>query len=102
MLYPDGLPEHVTMTDQKRLISVDVLKGILIVAIVFIHLVISRDIVSTADAADIEGYTVGSESIGSLVIQALYLGLMAFFVFSGYFYRPGRGFVENMRNAHSS
>ena len=33
----------------------------------------------------------------SPLLQALYLGLVGFFIMSGYFFRPGRGFKENMR-----
>ena len=33
----------------------------------------------------------------SPIIQALYLGLISFFIISGYFFKPGRGFRENMR-----
>jgi len=84
--------------ENQRLRSVDILKGILIVAVVFVHLLISRSdiLVTAADAASIGG-SEGSPGIASLVIQALYLGLMFFFIFSGYFYRPGRGFVANMK-----
>jgi len=80
-----------------RLGSVDLLKGVLIVAIVFVHLVLSRSdiLFGAADAAVDIGPQ--GESTTSLLIQALYLGLMIFFIFSGYFYRPGRGFKENMR-----
>ena len=31
-------------------------------------------------------------------LQALYLGLVGFFVMSGYFFRPGRGFKGNMKS----
>ncbi len=31
-----------------------------------------------------------------VIVQALYLGLMTFFILSGYFYRPNRGFKNNM------
>jgi fucose 4-O-acetylase-like acetyltransferase len=88
------------MTDSsERLASVDVLKGMLIIAIVFVHIVIVRMdvLLSGADAAGTGVLSDDPASVGSLVIQALYLGLMAFFIISGYFYRPGRGFVENMK-----
>jgi len=65
-----------------RLSSVDILKGLTIVCIVLVHVVIRRG----------EG---GGEM--PLFMQALYLILMVFFLISGYFYRPGKGFVYNMK-----
>jgi len=83
----------------ERLASADVLKGMLIIGIVFVHIVIVRMdvLMSGADAASTGVLGDNSVGAGSLVIQALYLGLMAFFIISGYFYRPGRGFMENMK-----
>jgi len=68
----------------SRFESLDVLKGFIILAVVFAHLLVS---------------STGSESgrADSIVLQILYLGLMSFFLISGYFYRPDRGFVANMR-----
>ena len=83
----------------ERLSSVDTLKGMLIISIVFVHIVIVRldVLLSGADAAGTGVLSDDPAGAGSLVIQALYLGLMAFFIISGYFYRPGRGFVGNMK-----
>jgi fucose 4-O-acetylase-like acetyltransferase len=67
---------------KSRAYSVDVLKGLIIIAIVFLHIIFS-----THDDAGSPG----------IPIQAMYLGLMAFFLLSGYFYRPDRGFVSNMK-----
>ena len=66
----------------SRLKSPDIFKGIAISFIVVLHLAISskRDVGDPAPA-----------------IQALYLGLVGFFIMSGYFFKPGRGFKENMR-----
>jgi len=89
-----------------RLKTPDILKGILIVAIVFVHLVISRsDAMSAGGGPSVDPVVdpgaaeevVASVSVGSMAIQALYLGLMAFLMISGYFFKPGRGFVLNMR-----
>ncbi len=88
------------MTDSSgRFVSVDVLKGMLIIGIVFVHIVIVRMdvLLSGADAAGTGVLSDNLAGAGSLVIQALYLGLMAFFIISGYFYRPGRGFKDNMK-----
>ncbi len=62
--------------------SMDVLKGIAISIIVILHI----GIVVKSDVGE-----------PSPIVQALYLGLISFFIMSGYFFKPGRGFVENMR-----
>ena len=68
----------------KHLRSMDVLKGMIIVIVVCGHVF----------------FTTRSEEGGGggmpVIVQALYLGLMAFFILSGYFYRPDRGFKKNM------
>ena len=69
------------VVSKDRLRSVDTFKGFIIIAVVFLHVIFSKH----SDA--------GSPGI---FIQAFYLGLMAFFIMSGYFYRPGRGFKANM------
>ncbi len=68
----------------SRFESLDVLKGFVIVVVVFGHLMVT---------------STGSESSRDLPtwMQAMYLGLMSFFIISGYFYKPGRGFVENIK-----
>jgi len=66
----------------SRLKSPDIFKGIAISFIVILHLAI----VSKGDVGDPAPF-----------IQALYLGLVGFFIMSGYFFKPGRGFKENMR-----
>ncbi len=62
--------------------SVDILKGAAISIIVILHI----GIVVKSDVSE-----------PSPIVQALYLGLISFFIISGYFFKPGRGFVENMR-----
>ena len=66
-----------------RLKSLDTLKGTIITAIVCVHLLIARD---SGDSGD-----------PSLFLQYFYLGLMFFFICSGYFYRPERSFARNIR-----
>jgi fucose 4-O-acetylase-like acetyltransferase len=88
------------MTDSfKRLSSVDTLKGMLIISFVFVHIVIARMdvLMSGVDAAGTGVLSDNPAGVGSLVIQALYLGLMAFFIISGYFYRPDRRSKDNMK-----
>ena len=105
---------------KKRLVNADVLKGLLIVAIVFIHLLIGGMAVADTDPVppepdpsdpvppgpepdpeppgpEPEKETGFSIDIVSTVVQMFYLGLMAFFILSGYFFKPGRGFADNMR-----
>jgi len=76
----------VSEAQSSRIEYVDALKGAIIIAVVFVHLVMLTGM-------DREGS--GGEM--PLFLQALYLGLMGYFVISGYFFRPGRGFAENMR-----
>jgi hypothetical protein len=69
--------------------SMDVLKGIILTIIVISHMIM---IDRTNAATAVEGQEVGSLPV---ILQALYLGLMAYLILSGYFYRP-RGFKNNM------
>ena len=70
--------------ERPRYRSPDVLKGFVIFMITVVHIVLSA------------GAAMGSGE-PNLIIQIVYLGLMVFFIFSGYFYRPGSGFVSNMK-----
>ena len=69
-------------TTGTRSSMIDVLKGTIIIAVVFLHIGFSKH-----------------DDVGSpgILIQAMYLGLMAFFIISGYFCKPERGFVCNMK-----
>jgi fucose 4-O-acetylase-like acetyltransferase len=69
----------------QRLISLDVLKGLIMTIIVFGHMIVNE-----------RATEAGGEASMPVIVQALYLGLMAYFILSGYFYRPGRGFKINM------
>ena len=66
-----------------RSVVLDVFKGMAIFAIVVLHIAV----VSRSD--------VGSEP--AIPLQILYLGLIGFFIISGYLFKPGRGFGENMK-----
>jgi len=66
-----------------RLKSLDVLKGFIILIIVFAHLFMC-----------VPGD--GSRGPSSPIIATLYMGLMLFFLISGYFFRPGRSAKENI------
>ena len=72
--------------DKQRIQSFDVLKGFIIIAIVFVHLFFLS-------------YSEGEARSDAqpVIIQLLYTGLMVFFLISGYFFRPDRGFVHNTR-----
>ena len=69
-------------TDGGRLRSADVFKGLAIFFIAVLHLAIAARAGMDAPAP---------------AVQALYLGLMGFFIMSGYFLAPGRGFKGSMR-----
>lgn len=60
----------------------DIFKGVAISIIVILHI----GIVVKSNVGDPAPF-----------VQALYLGLIGFFIMSGYFFKPGRGFVENMK-----
>ncbi len=64
-----------------KLKSPDSFKGLVIIVIVMAHIFLATD---RASGGVMPPY-----------LQALYLGLMGFFIISGYFYRSGRGFKEN-------
>ena len=83
-----GFVDEDSKTAPQRIRSLDFLKGFAILAILAVHLFVA----STQEAR--------GDSDGSgmpVIVQALYLGLMGFFVISGYFFRPGRGFVNNVK-----
>jgi hypothetical protein len=71
-------------TEHQRFAGPDVLKGFVIFAIVMVHIVLNA------------GPGIGG-SEPALILQILYLGLMAYFIYSGYFYKEGTGFKYNMK-----
>jgi len=60
---------------------IDVMKGIVIIGVVLSHIVISK---------------YSEAGTPAFYLHVLYLGLMGFFLISGYFYRPDRCFLYNM------
>ena len=70
----------------KRIVTLDVLKGALMIGIVLIHLFYLSD-----------AHTSRPGSVSPVYIQMLYLGLMLFFISAGYFFRPDRGVVNNIK-----
>ncbi len=77
----NGSPEKV------RIKSLDMYKGIAILGIIAVHVFIFP----TMQQGETEGSSL------PLVVQGLYLGLLGFFAISGYFYRPNRGFGDNVK-----
>lgn len=78
------------MTDNdvqgQRISSLDIMKGLMMILIVVIHIIYLAE-------SDTERPT----SSSPIVIQMMYLGMMLFFISSGYFFRPGRGIGKNIR-----
>lgn len=64
------------------------MKGFVIIAIVMIHVFIVCGTESVGDVTESGGFP--------LYLQAIYTGLMMFFIASGYFFRPGRGYLTNV------
>ena len=69
-----------------RIVTLDVLKGALMLGIILIHLFYLSD-----------AHVSRPESSSPIYIQMLYLGLMLFFISAGYFFRPDRGVVNNIK-----
>jgi len=69
-------------SQSSRIVTIDVMKGVLIVGIVILHLVMLSGPFNYR--------------VVPLFLQCVYLGLMCFFVVSGYFFRPDKSFKENI------
>ena len=69
-----------------RIQSFDIIKGIMMIAIVLIHILYLAETGSDRPT-----------SSSPIVIQMLYLGMMLFFISSGYFYRPNRTPGQNIK-----
>lgn len=80
------MPENES-AEKPRVRSLDMYKGIAILGVIAVHVFIFP----TMQQGEAEG------SGMPLVVQALYLGLLGFFAISGYFYRPNRGFANNVK-----
>ena len=65
----------------SRLLLLDNFKGVVITIIVFVHVFLA----------------VNGNGEPSVLTQCLYLGLFGFMILSGYFFRPGRGYVANIK-----
>ncbi len=67
--------------------SADVLKGAGIIAIVFIHIMTQAEPRNVANG--MTGYP--------FIFDVTYAGLMMFFLFQGYFYKPHSGYWNNLK-----
>lgn len=72
-----------TSDESGRIRTADVLKGAMILGIVFVHLFMLNAVDDT-------------ERTASLLAQVVYMGLVGFFFISGYFHRPGSSLRENL------
>jgi len=68
-----------------RIRTIDVVKGLIIITIVFVHIFGSSH------------YQVGIYVERALLLQFCCALLMLFFIISGYFYRPNNGFLKNTK-----
>jgi fucose 4-O-acetylase-like acetyltransferase len=75
--------ETTAPSQKNRVATTDVIKGVLIIGIVIIHLLILTGPFNARHAP--------------LIFECLYLGLMCFFIISGYFFRPEKSFAENTK-----
>lgn len=69
---------------QGRIVVPDIIKGFIITVIVLSHFIFQN----TGEAGGNTGFS---------VMQIGFIGLMVFFVISGYFFKPGRSYVENVK-----
>jgi fucose 4-O-acetylase-like acetyltransferase len=67
-----------------RLLTMDMFKGLAITGVIITHICL------------LQLGTTGGDG-GSLVIQFMYSGLVMFMVVSGYFYKPGHSYWENVK-----
>ncbi len=72
-------------SDSKRLKILDVYKGMAIMGVIITHLVL------------IQNGTDGKEGDPSALVQFMFSGLIMFMVVSGYFYKPGKSYLENVK-----
>ncbi|MBE6526619.1 MAG: acyltransferase [Thermoplasmata archaeon] len=75
------LPDMEESEAGSRLSLVDIFKGVVITLVVLTHVL----------------FAMNGDSESPVIFQCLFLGLFGFMLLSGYFYRPGRGFVANMK-----
>lgn len=80
------------MTSTKRITLIDVLKGASMIGIVLAHIALLQN----NDGLPEEASTV--ENIISYLVSVPYSLLCTFFIISGYFYKPGRGFIANVKD----
>lgn len=69
----------------NRYKSLDVFKGFAIIAIVFVHMFVEIN-------DDVSG-----PPSSNAVVEIAYIGLMLFFIMSGFFFKEDRGFLENVK-----
>ncbi len=68
-----------------RLKTLDVYKGMAIMGVIITHLVL------------LQNGTDGTNNDPSPVVQFMFSGLIMFMVVSGYFYKPGKSYVQNIK-----
>jgi fucose 4-O-acetylase-like acetyltransferase len=76
---------EASSTETKRLRILDVYKGLAILGVIVTHLVL------------LQNGGAGKGGNPSALVQFMFSGLLMFMVISGYFYKPGRTYLENVK-----
>jgi len=83
----------IVWKDGSRSMSLDIAKGACMIGVVAVHS--SMDITG-GSAGWVSEVTTQGNSVAGAFISFLYTLLMGFFIISGYLYKPGRTFKENI------
>ena len=86
--YNRRIPSYETMSDNtgKRLTTLDMYKGLAIFGVLVTHIVLLQN------GAD------GTSEQTNPIVQFMFAGLVVFFLISGYLYKPGKSYMQNVKH----